>query len=661
MKWWMEHKFRMIQNNLRDIDAGLDVEYEIAKLKEFGANVLQIGCGGISAFSPSGLDCQVKSPYLERDMFGILTERCHANGIKVIARFDVSKVHESLADKHPEWLSKRADGSFIHFNDTVATCINGEYQQEKTLEIIREILEQYPVDGIFFNMFGYQTRDYDDQYVGICQCENCQKRFRQMYGEMLPAEENENDPVYRRYKEFKEITVRDILCKIRKTVDAVDPDIALSTYSSYNVDIIRTESNSAVDRPYPFWIYSASDNTASVEGTFPDRVSSNCAINAVDIPYRFMGVSPYLNQIRLYQNLANGSNLDWCIIGAFEDYPDRANFAGVKEVFRFQEKYQQYFDHLQSGAKVLLIQPCPPYGGGFSAEYRGIFRMLKEAHIQFDVVMQDHLDLAVDRLGQYGLIILPGIDRIKSRQFAQSLKGSESVILATGCSLGEDRTLLQELFGQVLMEKVEPVRGSYFNTLPRDVFQSFSEQDWVYLDKGFYRIQGAGEAILPYVSPAMYGPPERCFGHEVTDMAGGMIYGEKHIYLPWQPGTLYYHHGYEAFKNLILDLIRHMGCTKDEFTTTAHSSLELFYGPCGDHRYLLQMINLSGFNGTTVGKPVEQKEIMVHWASGTPKRVWELGMAGETIQVCTHELRIPSVNLYRAYLVEFEQECKLNA
>ena len=129
--------------------------------------------------------------------------------------------------------------------------------------------------------------------------------------------------------------------------------------------------------------------------------------------------------------------------------------------------------------------------------------MLKEAHIQFDVVMQDHLDLAVDRLGQYGLIILPGIDRIKSRQFAQSLKGAESVILATGCSLGEDRTLLQELFGQVLMEKVEPVRGSYFNTLPRDVFQSFSEQDWVYLDKGFYRIQGAGEAILPYVSPAM--------------------------------------------------------------------------------------------------------------------------------------------------------------
>ena len=102
MKWWMEHKFRMIQNNLRDIDAGLDVEYEIAKLKEFGVNVLQIGCGGISAFSPSGLDCQVKSPYLERDMFGILTERCHANGIKVIARFDVSKVHESLADKHPE-------------------------------------------------------------------------------------------------------------------------------------------------------------------------------------------------------------------------------------------------------------------------------------------------------------------------------------------------------------------------------------------------------------------------------------------------------------------------------------------------------------------------------------------------------------------------------
>ena len=48
----------------------------------------------------------------------------------------------------------------------------------------------------------------------------------------------------------------------------------------------------------------------------------NCAINAVDIFYRFQGVSPELTKIRLYENMAAGSQLDFCIIGDFADYPE---------------------------------------------------------------------------------------------------------------------------------------------------------------------------------------------------------------------------------------------------------------------------------------------------------------------------------------------------
>lgn len=75
------------------------------------------------------------------------------------------------------------------------------------------------------------------------------------------------------------------------------------------------------------------------------------------------------------------------------------------------------------------------------------------------------------------------------------------------------------------------MRGSYILTQPKDMFQSFQEQDWIYMDREFYRMQGEGNAILPYVSAAMYGPPERCFGHEVTEIPGGTIYKEKNIYL----------------------------------------------------------------------------------------------------------------------------------
>lgn len=92
-------------------------------------------------------------------------------------------------------------------------------------------------------------------------------------------------------------------------------------------------------------------NVSFVQETFNNRFSSNCVINAVDIFYRFMGVSPYLNELRLYGDMAAGGNLDWCIIGGFETYPDKMNFEGTKRVFRFHKKYEDIFSRLQPAGR----------------------------------------------------------------------------------------------------------------------------------------------------------------------------------------------------------------------------------------------------------------------------------------------------------------------
>ena len=107
---------------------------------------------------------------MEGDFFGEVLKKCHENGIRVIARFDFSKTHEKFYEEHPEWYFRGLDGKPVRYHDTVATCVNGPYQSERSLDIIREVMEQYPVDGIFFNMFGYITFDYSGNYVGICQC-----------------------------------------------------------------------------------------------------------------------------------------------------------------------------------------------------------------------------------------------------------------------------------------------------------------------------------------------------------------------------------------------------------------------------------------------------------------------------------------------------------
>ena len=179
MGWWTEKRFRMIQNNLRDIDAGMDVDRYVETLKEFGADVCMVGCGGITAFYPTQLECQKTSLYLRDDFFGNLLRKCHENKIRVIARFDFSKTHIQFLQEHPEWYSKSIQGEPVLYNDTAAVCVNGPYQQECSLQILEEVIGNYPVDGVFFNMFGYQTRDYSNRYVGICQCDSCRQRFAQ--------------------------------------------------------------------------------------------------------------------------------------------------------------------------------------------------------------------------------------------------------------------------------------------------------------------------------------------------------------------------------------------------------------------------------------------------------------------------------------------------
>ena len=604
MAWWLKNNIRMVQNNIRDIDARIDIDKHIQWLKDLGANTLQIGCGGITAFHPTELDCQWESPYMKGDFFGEMLEKCHANGIRVIARFDFSKTHESFYEAHPDWYFRSADGSPVRYHDTVATCVNGAYQRERSLDILREVLTKYPVDGIFFNMFGYITFDYSGNYVGICQCGNCRRRFKEMYGEELPVKEDIDDLVFRKYMEFKKITVDEMLTKIHNLARELNPECAVSTYADTGVDIVRNESNSAVDRPLPFWIYNSSDNVGEIEGSYEDKISSNCCINAVDLPYRFMGVSDSLNQIRLYGDLAAGGSLDWCIIGNFEDYHDYENFESVKKIFHFHKQYESYFGHFNPKTRILVVKEGSRKE--LCAEYRGIYHMLKEAHLLFTVVKLNALESHIKEFDEYDFILLPDVHQV-SEPVLDALKRTRASVIATGLALEEQADALQALFGISLKEKVTDVRGTYLKTNPADVFSDFAEKKkyWVFLDGPYCGMELGEETrgLLPKVEKARFGPPERCYGHEETDEPMMAEFRNKNLYVPWNIGTLYYKLGYDEFKRLLLDAMSSIRTLPRLFETNAPEMVEIFFAECEPSVYLLQMINMTGWNGMTFFEP----------------------------------------------------------
>ena len=629
MKWWQSNQLRMIQNNIRDIDVSMNIDLYVQRLEEFGANTCMVNCGGISSFFPSDLPSQTPSPYLKGDFYGELVEKCHAKGIRVIARFDFSKTHEHLLSEHPDWYARSLKGEIIRYHDTVATCVNGEYQQHESIRILQEALKKYELDGVFFNMFGYQTRDYSGNYVGICQCENCKKRFSEQTGMILPTEENIENPVFRRYQQFKKDTVKEQIGKICEEVRKINPQTAVCTYCLPNVDMIRNESNSAVDRPYPFLYFNSEHNVSAVRGSFSDTLASNCVINAVDIFYRFMGVSKELNQLRLWGNMAAGSGLDWCIIGGFEDYPDYDNFETVKEVFHFHKCHEKYFGHFKSLAKILLLTPST---FGTDPEYLGIFKMLKESHQLFDVMDVERDAWIASKIDQYSLVIIPGITSLPV-SILNALSKTNASILATGGALQENPDALKEVFDITIEKKEDSVRGDYLLKEPKTIFKRSPLQSWIYVDNDFYRIAPGQHAstFMPLIKTARYGPPERCFGHTITDTPALSVSKEKNAYLPWFAGTLYHKQGFTAFKDAILDICDHIYSSDPIVQIEGHEQIEMFFDTyhspsenISSNTYLLQFMNYSGFNGATFFPAIPAKNIRVRFNGITPVKITQL-------------------------------------
>ena len=77
--------------------------------------------------------------------------------------------------------------------------INAPYVQDKAFKIIEEVIDKFPVDGIFLNMPGYQVNNpYEGKYHGIDQNEYDKKRFAEYTKrQALPTEENNRHLCFR--------------------------------------------------------------------------------------------------------------------------------------------------------------------------------------------------------------------------------------------------------------------------------------------------------------------------------------------------------------------------------------------------------------------------------------------------------------------------------
>ncbi len=594
--WWMREPIRWVQTNLRQTDAGLDAARLVQQLAAMRANVLLMGMGGIAAYYPTMAGFHYASPQLPpgRDMFGDVLREAHAHRIRVVGRFDFSKTPKAVFDAHPEWFFRQANGEPVTYNGLYSTCINGGYYRVQAMKILTEALDQYDVDGLFFNMFGNQSRDYSGRPVGLCHCDACKRLYREQFHKELPLTPDDD------YRKFMFRSSREVAAAIGRLIREKRPQAGYFNYIQESTDGIMSESNTAVARPLPLWPYSASDNVNRARNSQPGKMAVNLNMQFVDYWWRFATVPRQEIALRSWQNLAQGGALTFEVNGTL-DLQDRQALEAVKPIFRWAAEHEQYYAGQSSAARVLLLGAASDTGRSYRVEpYRGMFRLLSEEHIPFAV--SDNMDWLGKRA--YDVVIATDWAPAGLRQYAEA---GGNVLIASASPPD---------FEVAPVERTDRDVKGYIRIRDHAAFPSLEDTDLLLLNGPFTAVKAAGPHALTLVPPSMIGPPE--FVHidmkdtDTPAMVSERIGKGRVVWIPWDLGGLYYRLSLPAHAGLFRDVFDHLEPQR-QIRTNAHPLVEMSLMRQGG-RTLLHLINLSGHSETGYFAPVPMEAIRVQVA-----------------------------------------------
>ncbi len=413
--WW-KAPLRVIQFNLQVRDTPLmDVEKIVRETREMRGNTLCINAGGIYGWYPSAVYGHTVNEFMGgRDILGEFVTHCHRQDIRLFARFDFSLAEDVFLLQRPLWFLRNAVNQPVSrgsmrpglWRHLYKTCPTGGFQREEVAaKILEEVLNNYDVDGIFFNA----------NHSDACWCDRCREKYLARYGKPMPDEVGEFDPSWLRDINTECMEVyRDACGKIR-------PDVPLTRYytpfpldmpgwlrSADNIDdraktgdILCAEAQDVLSRGcanIPEWNQPAirMKMGRTVESLpAPFGIIHTCP--GMDWRHTGMPVAEYLYWTS--QIPANGGQY-WASITGFPDTNhDKRMLGAVADILRWSEAVENDMHHAKNVAQVLLL--CDEMG----ETIHGWTEALMHSHILFDMVA--NYQVTAERLARYAAIIVP--------------------------------------------------------------------------------------------------------------------------------------------------------------------------------------------------------------------------------------------------------------
>jgi hypothetical protein len=155
-------------------------------------------------------------PRLHGDPLGALIAACKRQGLHVNAYMSFG-IDGVAARAHPDWLKHFENGPFTSDDWFAYVCPFTEYTNQLMLPQLAELIDSYPIDGLWFDtMSAFRP----------CYCPTCQRDFTAQTGAALPRDAS--DARWSEYGRFRFMRSQALLERIGRFVQSRRPGLAVA-------------------------------------------------------------------------------------------------------------------------------------------------------------------------------------------------------------------------------------------------------------------------------------------------------------------------------------------------------------------------------------------------------------------------------------------------
>jgi uncharacterized lipoprotein YddW (UPF0748 family) len=188
--------------------------------------------GGVLYAPPQGSMFQQASAFKGWDPLRVMLVEGHKRGIEVHAWvhvFFVGFADSPLVKAHPEWLAQNRTGGYASSLEKgyYFFCPGNEEARRALLREYLWLVQSYDLDGFQLDYIRYPSSDPYSE--GYCYCNNCRKRFFDLFGKDLAEFDPEKNPeVWQKWSEMQEENVTSFVREVRSRFKEIRPELKLS-------------------------------------------------------------------------------------------------------------------------------------------------------------------------------------------------------------------------------------------------------------------------------------------------------------------------------------------------------------------------------------------------------------------------------------------------